>query len=177
MALTPEEELELLELEEEESKSQPPSEPIPEGPTESKAKRYTRAIAKSLPIVGGIGGSFITPIAGTMAGTAAGAGVKEAILSALGDQAPTLGEVTGRVGTETAIAGALGAAGKGLGIVGKFGKKLIKTPGIEEARALGAETLENVRGMGAEELARLKEVLDDNGLTLNDVLPYLKENK
>ena len=27
------------------------------------------------------------------------------------------------------------------------------------------------------QLSRLKEVLDDNGLTLNDVLPYLKENK
>ena len=38
-------------------------------------------------------------------------------------------------------------------------------------------TSKEINPIIVKQLTRLKEVLDDNGLTLNDVLPYLKENK
>jgi len=158
MALSPQEELELLQLEEEEaqvggqtSQAAQPSQPAT--PPESKTRRFVRGVAKALPVAGGIAGSFVSPVAGTAAGAAAGAGLKEAILSSLGDQAPTLGEATGRVGLEAGLAAATGGLFKGAAGAARLGKALIVKPGAAEVALAGKEALINIGERGAEKLA------------------------
>lgn len=162
MALSEAEELELLELEEAEAQaggqtppgSNPPAELTP---PESKTRRFIRGTANALPIIGGIGGSFVAPVAGTAAGAAAGLGVKEAILSSLGDQKPELDEVVGRVAKGTAIDTALTLTGlkaaKYLGKGAVLAKNLVTKPGAAEVAQAGKEALLKVGERGAEHLA------------------------
>lgn len=124
-------------------------------PEESTARKNTRRVAKALPFVGGAVGSLAGPVIGTGIGTAAGAAVREAILSSLGDQAPSLGEVTGRVVGEGALGALAGGALKGVAAGGRFVRGAFR-PGAAEARVAGREAAQAASRAGGEELAALR---------------------
>lgn len=142
-------------------------------PPESKTRQFVRKVANALPTVGGIG----APIAGAIgtggmslpatamlagAGAAAGEGVKQAILSSLGDQAPTLAEAALPVAKEGLKTAALTyAGGKVLGGIGKglgLAKDLITKPGAAEVALAGKESLMTIGEHGAEKLALARSV-------------------
>jgi hypothetical protein len=123
---------------EHQSGQQPPVESNPPAespaPTESKARQFIRKGANALPTVMGIGvpagaalvsGGASLPATALLAGSsaAAGEGIRQAILSSLGDQAPTLAEAALPVVKEgVTTAGLTYLGGKALQGVGKAGK-------------------------------------------------------
>lgn len=146
--------------------SNPPA--APAQPEESKARRFIRKGANALPTVMGIGvpagaalvsGGTSLPATALLSGAsaAAGEGIKQAILSSLGDQAPTLAEAALPVVKEGAKTAALTYAGgkvfQGLGKGVGLAKDLITKPGAAEVAQLGKEKLLEVGERGAEKLA------------------------
>lgn len=144
----------------------PPAESAP--PTESKARRFIRKGANALPTIMGIGvpavaaigtsGMSLPATAGLAgASAAAGEGIKQAILSSLGDQAPTLEEAALPVVKEGVKTAALTYGGgkvfQGLGKGARLAKDLITKPGAAEVAQLGKEKLLEVGERGAEKLA------------------------
>lgn len=154
--------------------SNPPAESAPSGaPTESKTRRFIRKAANALPLVGGVAvpaigavgsGGMTLPATAALAGAgaAAGEGVKQAILSALGDQAPTLAEAALPVVKEGLTTAALTYAGgkafQGAGKGLKLAKDLITKPGASEVALAGKEALVNIGERGAEKLAAARAV-------------------
>lgn len=167
-------------------------------PEEGKGKKFARRVAQALPIVGGIavpaaaaigtGGLSLPATAGlAAAGGAAGQGVKEAILSAIGDQRPTLAEATGRVARTAAIEGGTTLIGgglfKGAGAGFKAGKRILFSPGKEAAEAAVAAEIapfktqatklaEEIAGMGDEAVTRKRAIeasLEKSGPRIGEI--------
>ena len=141
MALTPQEELELLQLEEEEAQAggqtSPTAQPEqPQTPPESKMRGFARKVAGALPVAGAVGlptvaalgsGGTSLPASALLAGLGGGAGVagKQMILRALGDK--DVPQTSGEAAKEIGIEGAKDAAltflgGKALQGAGKVAK-------------------------------------------------------
>lgn len=155
--------------------SSPAAESTPSNPHagDSKTRKFIRGVANALPTVGGIGAPIVGAIgtggvslpataALAGAGAAAGEGVKQAILSALGDQKPTLAEAALPVVKEGATTAALTYAGgklfQGAGKGLKLAKDLVTKPGAAEVALAGKEALVNIGERGAEKLAAARAV-------------------
>lgn len=103
-------------------------------------------ISTGLGILGGIGGSFISPIAGTAAGAAAGSGLGEAIENKLTGQG--LGD---NVAKEAALGGLFGAGPIRLA---KGGLGLLKGGTTAATKAAGSQAAKEVAEEGAEQVLR-----------------------
>jgi hypothetical protein len=154
--------------------SNPPAESTPSDPHagDSKTRKFIRGVANALPTVGGIGAPIVGAIgtggvslpataALAGAGAAAGEGIKQAILSSLGDQKPTLAEAALPVVKEGATTAALTYAGgklfQGAGKGVKLAKDLITKPGAAEVALAGQQALTDLTAAGQKALVNAGE--------------------
>lgn len=149
---------------------------LSEGPKESKARSFTRKVAKALPVAGATAGGIALGIPGTVFGmgvggvpsAAVGAGIggaggeamKQLILRSLGDTEgvpQTSGEAAKDIGIEGGKQAAItyfgGKALQGVGKGAMLAKDLITKPGAGEVALAGKEALMDVASRGAEKYA------------------------
>lgn len=114
-------------------------------PQKKKKNFWTDQISTATGILGGIGGSFVAPIAGTAAGAAAGSALGEAIEKMIDPRSTDWGDVA----QEGVLGGVLGAGPFKLLKGGAAGAKALATGGDVVGQASKAATTSLLRNTGS----------------------------